>query len=247
MCPFFILLSSCVSPPGPDTILAKPATMQVPHTDVAPVIDGRLDDAVWKRTDGIRLGYGFGPTPGAPGRPTRAWLCWDRDALYVAFRATDPDIWSTLTERDGPLWEGEVVEIYIDPDGDGKNYKEFEVSPLNTVIDLNIARGAPSAPNWREARKWDAPGWRTAVGVKGTLAVRTDTDECWVVEMLIPWQVFTTAGGRPPGPGDRWRAQLLRIERPKAGKPEFSAWSATDTFHRTERFGTIVFVRGRGG
>ena len=33
-------------------------------------------------------------------------------------------------ERDTQPWQGEVGEVYEDRDGDGKNYKEFEVNTL---------------------------------------------------------------------------------------------------------------------
>ena len=51
-----------------------------------------------------------------------------------------------------------------------------------------------------------------------------------------------------PAPGDRWRAGLYRIKRPRgdAGANEFLAWSLTRAergFHDPERFGYLKFER----
>ena len=50
-------------------------------------------------------------------------------------------------------------------------------------------------------------------------------------------------GRPPPRVGDVWRLQLFRIDRSKPlPAPQFSAWSATDTFHNPARFGRLVFA-----
>jgi len=216
-----------------------PSRALCPRTNEPPTIDGRLDEPIWRALPPVGEFTCFGTKRGAPSRRTQAKWCWDEHNLYIAFTCDDPDVWSTLSRRDGHLWEGEVVEAYIDPDGDGRNYKEFEVNPLNAVIDLNIEReenGRVADPD--KFARWNAAGWSTAVRVNGTLNDRTDRDKGWAVEMAIPLKNFATAKRLPPRVGDIWRVQLLRIERPKASaKPEFSAWSSTDTFHRPTRFG----------
>ena len=216
------------------------------HTATPPRIDGKLDDEAWRRVPAaVELSWCYGTKTGPPVHATRAKLCWDKEALYVSFQCDDPDVWSTITQRDGPLWEGEVVEVYIDPDGDGLRYKELEVNPLNTVIDLDIGKqtnyGIPAADVAR-FKQWDAAGWLTAVTCLGTTDVRDDTDRGWQVEMAIPMSCFADSATVPPRPGDRWRLQLYRIDRSAdLLKPEFSAWSPTTTFHRPDRFGVLVF------
>lgn len=198
-------------------------------------VDGRLDEPIWSQARPCPLAYTF-PTRGAPRQPTTAQLAWDEENLYVAFRVSDSDAWALERDRDGNLWEDEVVEIYIDPEGDGRDYKEFEVNPRGTVIDLNIADPARLA-DVDTFRRWNAAGWRTAVVVDGDPTVRGENDRAWTVEMAIPFADL----GVTPKPGDAWRVQLYRIDRPREGEPEFSAWSATDTFHNPSRFGRLRF------
>lgn len=135
-----------------------------------------------------------------------------------------------------------MVEVYIDPDGDGRNYKEFEVNPLGALIDLNIPEVRDgNIGDWRENAQWDARGWRAAVRINGTIDNRNDHDKCWTVEMAIPWRDLLDSG-MPPRIGDVMRVQLFRIDRSKDLKePEFTSWSLTDTFHNPKRFGRLIF------
>jgi len=221
-----------------------PARALCYRADSPVTIDGKLDEAAWKSVSPLARFSCFGTKKGNPTYDTRAKVLWDDQNLYVGFQADDPDIWSTITQRDGNLWEGEVCEVYIDPDGDGRNYAELEVNPLNTVIDLKIGweeNGAVTdVPNFV---KWDAEGWKTAVSVDGTPTDRADKDKSWTVEMAIPLKDLAPLGGPQPKIGDSWRFQLYRIDRSNTLKdPEYSGWSPTDTFHRPSQFGYLTFA-----
>jgi len=215
------------------------------RTSQPPKIDGRLDDRIWSVVPPLDLAHTFLTHSGRPEYRTTARVCWDAQNLYLAFECEDPDIWSDLRNRDDFLWEGEVVEFYIDPDGDGKFYKEFEVNPRNALIDLNIerltGRGVP-LEDVKRFVKWNAAGIRTAVTVDGTPDNRTDQDRRWCVEVAVPLRNFADSARVPPRIGDTWRIQLYRIDRSRElEKPEFSAWSPTTTFHYPERFGVMTF------
>ena len=245
LAPFLALvLHGCAgtadAPSSPDK-MPSPPTYTVAFTLTPPVVDGRATDPAWQQAEAITSFHCFGPQTGPPTLATKVKLLWDRRNLYVAFQCTDTDVWSVRRERDTELWEEEVVEIYVDADGDGKNYKEFEVNPLNAVIDLNIVAPKNGNPGkWKPQAKWSSVGWRTAVAVDGTLGNRGDVDRGWSCEMAIPLSDLSSG---PVRKGDRWRVQLLRIERANTlDQPEYSAWSPTDTFHRPERFGAMIFA-----
>ncbi|HIE51040.1 MAG TPA: hypothetical protein EYP85_04715 [Armatimonadetes bacterium] len=221
--------------------LPPPAQAVCLRTDEPVQVDGRLDEPIWAQTPPLPLTYCLLTRQGSPTYPTEVRCAWDAENLYLAFVAEDPDIWSEFTHRDANLWEAEVVEVYLDPDGDGRNYKEFEVSPRNVVVDLNIPQG-PDIGDVDENRRWNAPGWRTAVRVEGSVDQREDRDARWTVEMALPFaDLFRPAPPALPRLGEVWRVQFYRIERPREGKPEFSSWSATDAFHNPRRFGRLIF------
>src|SRR4051794_1378308 len=142
---------------------------------------------------------------------------------------TDNHVVGTQTKRDGPLWEEEVAEVFLDPVGDLESYFEFEVNPLNTVLDL-VARKNRSG--YTKDFRWQCQGWRTAVR-------RTSTG--WCAEMAFP---FASVASERPKEGSRWRINFCRIDRPPGIDRELSAWSPTGraSFHTPERFGFLEFV-----
>lgn len=201
------------------------------------VVDGRLDEQSWAAAERAR-GFRHIYDPDRPSKyPTEAAIVWDDAHLYLAFDCTDPDPWGTLTKRDDHLWNEEVVEVFLDPDGDGRNYAELNVSPNNVVVDLFIPW--PRADLVASLR-WDIAGLLTAVGRR---------DGGWIAEAAIPWASLEATGVRAaPAAGDEWRIGLFRIKRPRGvtGEEEFLAWSLTRAdrgFHDPERFGSLRFER----
>ncbi len=228
-----------------DTALPPTAETVCLRTAQPPVIDGRLDDPIWQAVPVLGDFHLLGPGLRKPHFATRLRMCWDDTNLYLAFDAQDPDIWSDKTGRDDFLWEDEVVEFYIDPDGDGRHYKEFEINPRNAVLDLDIAHptnGGVPLEDVKRFLRWNAKGLRTAVHVEGTLGDRTDKDRGWQVEAAIPLASLVDSGAAPPRIGDAWRMQFFRIDR-SAGlkKPDLAAWSPTRLFHAPDRFGRVIF------
>ncbi|MBI2300357.1 MAG: carbohydrate-binding family 9-like protein [Armatimonadetes bacterium] len=98
-----------------------------------PPLDGRWDQGSWAAAEVIGP---FLRHDGTTARyPTEARLGYDDEYLYAAFYCLDDDIWGTFRQRDQPLYDEEVVEVYLDVDEDGRNYFEFELSPHNVVFD----------------------------------------------------------------------------------------------------------------
>jgi hypothetical protein len=148
--------------------------------------------------------------------------------FHGLFLCQDPDPWATKTKRDDSLWEEEVVEIFIDPFGDSISYFEININPLNTVADLFIRR---IRTGLRKNLAWNCQGLATACG---TLAYG------WVAAFQIPFQAL---GDCHPTRSPVWRANFARIERPKEGKQELTAWSPSflESLPLPEQFGTLRF------
>jgi hypothetical protein len=223
--------------------LAPPTAGLCYFTHKPITVDGKLDEAAWQEVPAFDLQKTI-RLEGGPNQPTRVKTRWDRENLYVAFECEDTDVWATMRQRDQHLWEEEVVEVFVDHDGDGRNYKEFEVNPLNTVVDLNIIR--PNFPSLAQMIAWDSAGWKTAVSVNGTPGDRTDRDRGWVCEMAIPLADLAPAYDQPR-PGATWRVNFYRIDRPDPKDAEknveFSAWSPTRrSYHEPDRFGFLTFA-----
>ena len=180
------------------------------------VVDGTLDEFSWERAHQINRFERILNDYDEVLFPTRAKMLWDSSYFYFAFVCQDADMWAIYEEEDDPLWSEEVVEVFIDPDGDGKRYLELEVNPLNVVVDLLIYS---VSPEWHSSKDWDIAGLKTAVQAHGTVNDSLALDRGWTAEIAIPWAAMadSVTGGARPTAGDVWRLNLYRIER-KGGR-----------------------------
>jgi carbonic anhydrase/acetyltransferase-like protein (isoleucine patch superfamily)/bifunctional DNA-binding transcriptional regulator/antitoxin component of YhaV-PrlF toxin-antitoxin module len=227
------------APPQPGTL----PRYECRRAKGAIAIDGALDDPGWERVPALSaLVHADGG--GAPTQPTEVRACWDDRALYVSFACKDTDIWGTFENRDDPLYDEEVVELFLCPTGNLEHYFEIEVSPLNVLFDATVFSPEGRRETMLVDPAWNAAGLRTAVRVSGSLNDRSSGDIGWTVELALPFTDLGLSG--PPAPGTVWRANFYRIERGPA--TEFTAWSPTykspADFHVPACFGELVFLNG---
>lgn len=201
----------------------------------APKVDGVLDDEAWKNAGEVTLTRSFDGRPAS--LPTRARLVWDDQHLYVAFVSEDPDVWGTFRRRDDPIYTQEAVEIFLDANGDGRDYVELQVSPHNVLFD---AAFVSRRSNLEKAMTWDSKA-TSAVQVDGTLDDE-QRDRAWTVELQIPYATLPDANG-PPSKGDRWRFNLYRLESHGRRQVEGMSFSPlfVGDFHALPRFGHLIF------
>jgi len=69
---------------------------------------------------------------------TQMRMLWDDECLYVYYVAYDRDLRGTFTKRDDPIYQEDVVELFLKPYADKPFYYEFEVNPIGTVMALEI-------------------------------------------------------------------------------------------------------------
>ncbi len=239
-------------------IVWQPRTYVAPRTPEPPVIDGRLDEPAWRAAAWTEDFTDIeGPSRPAPKFRTRARMLWDSTNLYVGAEIEEPDVWATLTEHDSVIYHDNDFEVFIDPDGDAREYYEVEINALNTIFDLFLVRtyraGGPALHGW------DLHGLKSAVHVAGTLNDPSDLDRGWSLEMAMPWKSLAEAAHRPapPHPGDTWRMNFSRVEwqpRIVAGRYEKVpntrednwVWSPQGVIdmHLPDRWGYVEFSEG---
>ncbi|HET9487866.1 MAG TPA: carbohydrate-binding family 9-like protein, partial [Chryseosolibacter sp.] len=99
---------------------------------VAPTIDGKPDEDVWKNSPQssrfVDLVHGT-PTH----LDTRAAVLWDEKYLYVAYWIEEPKVRATHTKRDAPIYQDNDVELFI-AGRDG--YYEFEINAYATIYEV---------------------------------------------------------------------------------------------------------------
>lgn len=166
-----------------------------------------------------------------PLEPTRVSACWDREFLHIRFVCQDAYMISIYKDRDDPLYDQDVVEIFIDELGTGMEYMEIEVSPNNVIFDA-IIRNDGNGNIVGADRAWDIDGLETEVAVT---AANTR-----IYDVRIPMSAFR----KPIEAGDCWRANFYRIDEQPDGSREYQAWSPTGAvnFHLSQTFGWLKFV-----
>jgi hypothetical protein len=129
---------------SPDTTLARvpfspqiQPTLQIERAAGEIVIDGELDDAGWA-TAAKATGFSeFQPREGVPAAvPIEAWVTYDAEHLYVAFRVTDDPstVRASLRARDD-VFSDDVVAIFLDPFGNSSTGFIIGANPLGVQID----------------------------------------------------------------------------------------------------------------
>ena len=197
----------------------------------APVVDGLLDEEVWKNA--TRSSPFVDLVHGTPAHlDTRAAVLWDQDYLYVGYWIQEPDVRATLTQRDAPIYQDNDVELFI-AGRDG--YYEFEINAYGTIYEVlffwndafqrygyaSLPEFDPSRPGVRPFNgvgfkthprgrrtgfwNWDFPGLRKAVHIDGTINDDRDVDNGWTVELALPWsglEVLANQEGRSLPPDE---------------------------------------------
>lgn len=170
------------------------------------------------------------PVPGARTEIRSFWTLQNLHFLFISKydslylkpppMVLDADTWG--------LWDWDVVEVFIG--SDLKNiglYKEFEVSPQNEWVDLDV--------KWQEKgpdveAKWNSGMWsKTRIDRKAKV---------WYCEMQIPWKALFADG--PPSVGQQFRLNLYRIEGgPKVRK--YITWRPVnnESYHTPQAFGRL--------
>lgn len=223
------------------------------------VIDGRMNEPTWADAPWTDLFVDIeGEAKPRPRFTTRAKMLWDDLYFYIAASLEEPHVWGTIEQHDQIVFYDNDFEVFIDPDGDTREYYEIELNTLNTVFDLLLERtyldGGPAH------HEWNLEGLKTAVHVDGTLNDSSDIDRGWSLELALPWRHLAEYAHKPTPPhdGDIWRVNFSRVEwrhRIVDGSyervpdtPEDNwVWSPQGriNMHIPERWGYVTFSTGK--
>jgi hypothetical protein len=170
----------------------------------------------------------------APRLSTSVVMYRDDTHLHVLFTGEDDRVVATYLGHDEPLYEEDVVELFIAPH-DTRAYFELEVNPLGTTFDARIESPDGVRATMRADLAWTCDDLFVAV-----LRETSGDASTFATLMRIPFASL----GRTPAFGDQWRANLFRIDRHPNGD-EYSAWQPTmktpADFHVAAAFGVLRF------
>lgn len=189
------------TPPAAGRYTVSPVRFATP-----PVIDGRLDDAVWRTAAKLGDFKQLIPTEGAPAtEPTEVFLGYDTDNLYIGARCYDDEpkkVFATALTRDAEITYDDTLQVIFDTFRDGRNGFLFATNSAGVKVDA-LVRNEGEEVNYN----WDAV-W----------TVRASRDSGgWSVEMAIPWRSLRFPGRLEQDWG-------FNVERFVSRKQERSFW-----------------------
>ncbi|MEP7038307.1 MAG: DUF5916 domain-containing protein, partial [Acidobacteriota bacterium] len=160
----------------------KKNPVNVPFVAAPPVIDGKLDDEIWKTAavfkDFIQIQSGDNI---APSKPTEAYLAYDEKNLYIAFKCWDDPtkIRATIAKRDNVFSE-DNVRVWLDTYNDQRRAYILGWNPLGIQQDgiFTEGKGADFSVD-------------IVMESKGVV-----TDWGWSVEVKIPFKSLRYSAGK---------------------------------------------------
>lgn len=182
------------------------------RVEIAPVIDGKLDDACWGKAASAT---DFWNIEGSAriGEGTTAQIAFDDNNLYVAYRCPVKDtaaVKAAQSLKEDEMFGPDTVELFLGPYADNAVYYHFGVNAANgRFAALNF--GYPWTNPWQSATSIDAQGWNA--------------------EIKIPFASFATNDGAPT---PNWRLNVTRGASTWA--PTFTR------FHQPALFGKLTGI-----
>ena len=205
--------------------VGTPQSLVAGRASQPPLIDAVPDDPCWAEAM-IATDFSVLASGGEERAfyQTTARAAWDDRALYLHIICLEPEpdaITAEVTQRDGPVWLEDALEIFLQPDPAQDDHFQFVVNALGTVYD---ARNDDGSFNARV---------RAAAQVG---------EQAWQVELAIPW---ADLGVPAPQAGQEWGFNVGRERRPNE-PTEWSTWAPLEKdlkkFAVPEAFGRLRFT-----
>jgi hypothetical protein len=216
------------TPPPTTTLEVAAPRITATRVERAPVLDGKLDDAVWAAGKPSSAFTQKTPDEGsAPTAPTTITVLYDNHALYVGFDCKQEahPIVARLTRRDREI-ESDWVSVAFDSRNDGKSAYEFQVNAAGVLIDSARSNDVENQTAWDE--NWEA---RTSITAGG-----------WTAELRIPFKTLRYSSAREQSWGIQARRNLSARHEvdelafiPRAVAAEVSRYARLDGLSALQR------------
>lgn len=176
---------------------------------------------------------------GAARQRTTAAAYFDDEMLTIVFSGIDDRVVATLLEHDAPLYQEDVVEVFLAPNR-LEEYFEIEVNPLGTTFDARIESPDGVRSTMKTDLAWTCEGLFAGIRRNAGRIAGATLD----VIIRIP---FASLDRKTPVADETWRCNFFRIDRDPAAGDDFLAWQPTmrtpPDFHVPAAFGTLRFER----
>ena len=197
-------------------------------TETEPVLDGRLDEDVWRKAVVFsRFVEYYKPHPKPSPLKSEMRILYTDRALWIGLVHFEPHpekLKVVGTTRDSVDWTEDMDEIYVDPSGDAIGFTKFAVNSAGVTADMRRVDGSVVL------KEWNGTAWRAKTSVGA---------DRWTVEACIPYVDLP----KPPEPGGApWRLCVTRYQWTSGGFVG-SESSPKGAYNNTAGFGYLAFLR----
>jgi len=172
-------LGSVSAQEASDNTQTAPKVVQIVHTETAPVIDGRIDEAVWSQAATVEDFHQILPIDhGQPTEPTYVYLLYDDDFLYVAARMPrgNPETLRANVLRQGAvIWGDDLFAVMLAPFNDKRSGYRFQINA--NAVRMEALYQDTTRQLWAWTGIWQAKAARDQSG--------------WTAEMAIPFKTLS--------------------------------------------------------
>jgi hypothetical protein len=182
-----------------------------PDGDQRPVVDGRVDEAVWAQAQAFSAFVQQEPNEGEPATErTEIRFLMDRQSLFIAVICFDSEpqkILVSQSRRDADLADTDSIRVLLDTFNDGQNAFVFGTNPFAIEYDGQVmaegqtGQGGSSSAGAGFNLNWDAD-WT----VRAQMTTRG-----WEAEFAIPFRSLRY----DPGEDRTWGVNAIRNIRRK--------------------------------
>lgn len=164
-------------------------------------------------------------------------LSWDSLNLYGVIKVEDTFIDTNQTLHDSYIFKtDDCTELFIDFDGNGKNYLELGINPNAVYFDYHIISTKKSIYQFQSNSNWNLKGLEIKTSIK---------KDYYIIEFKIPFEdLATLPNGNFTQPKDQtiWKGNLFNIN---PTNKSYNAWSPCYSygFHQPTKFGILQFLK----
>lgn len=193
---------------GSSVFVRRDAPVKIPLFETAPVIDGQLNDAVWR--NGALFGDFYQTQPGdnvKPSHPTEVMMGYDSKHLYIAFKVIQDrnTVRATVARRDN-IFDDDYIGLYMDTFNDKRQAYTVFFNPLGIQADGTMTEG-----------RGEDYSVDIIMESKGVL-----TPDGFTIEVAIPFKSLRYEAGKDK----QWGIQIFR--RIKYTNGELNSWMPND-------------------
>ena len=185
--PLMVARGSVALPPE------KAAPVRIPRAERPPVIDGKMDEDIWRSAAVLKDFYQTSPGDNiAPSQATEVYMTYDARNLYIAFHAHDEPgkVRATVAKRDDVLNNEDSVRVLLDTFNDRRKAYVLAFNPLGVQQDGIRTEGQGVDFSFD-----------IVMESKGAL-----TNDGYMVEVAIPFKSLKYESGKDK----QWGLQIFR-------------------------------------